>query len=151
MLEENNIHVVSIPPNCTNRLQPMDLSVNKSVKEFIQGKFRDWFSEQIQDQLSEGKREYTPVDLKMSTCIEATWSSLVCESLWLHNWKQVYCRKWCQSCWFVMLIFIGCSFMLQSILPSRLHQFLILYRFYNNNTERMLWNRMGEMLTCVKQ
>ena len=48
MLEENNILVVSVSANCTNRLQPMDL---KSVKEFMQGRFRDWYSEQVQDQL----------------------------------------------------------------------------------------------------
>jgi len=28
-LEENNIHSVLIPPNCTGYLQPMDISVNK--------------------------------------------------------------------------------------------------------------------------
>ena len=46
MLEENNVHVVSIPANCTDRLQPMDLSVNKSVKEFMRTKFREWMKEQ---------------------------------------------------------------------------------------------------------
>ena len=30
-LLEENIHAVSVPANCTDRLQPMDLSVNKSV------------------------------------------------------------------------------------------------------------------------
>ena len=44
----------------------MDLSVNKSVKEFMRSKFRDWYSEQVQDQLKE-ENEITPVDLKMST------------------------------------------------------------------------------------
>ena len=43
ILEENNILVVSVPANCTDRLQPMDLSVNKSVKEFMRSKFRDWY------------------------------------------------------------------------------------------------------------
>ena len=55
--------LVSVPVNCTNGLQPMDLSINKSVKEFMGGKFRGWYSELVQDQLSEGK-EITPVDLK---------------------------------------------------------------------------------------
>ena len=55
----NNIHVLSVLANCTDRLQPMDLSVNKSVKEFMRGRFRDWYSEQVQQQLSEGK-EITP-------------------------------------------------------------------------------------------
>lgn len=66
VLEENNILVVSVPANCTDRLQPMDLSVNKAVKEFMRGKFRDWYSEQVQEQLNE-ENEVTPVDLKMST------------------------------------------------------------------------------------
>ena len=66
ILEENDIHVVSVPANCTDRLQPMDLSVNKSVKEFMRSKFREWYSDRVQDQLNE-ESEITPVDLKMST------------------------------------------------------------------------------------
>ena len=34
LLEDNNIYIFNVPPNCTNRLQSMDLSVNKSVKDF---------------------------------------------------------------------------------------------------------------------
>jgi len=32
LLDANNISVVMIPPNCTDRLQPLDLSVNKTAK-----------------------------------------------------------------------------------------------------------------------
>ena len=80
LLEENNILVVSVPANCTDRLQPMDLSVNRLVKEFMRGKFRDWYSEQVQQQLSEGK-EVTPVDLKMSTMkpLGARWLVSLCD------------------------------------------------------------------------
>ena len=35
LLEANNVLFVKVPPNCTDRLQPMDLSVNKAVKEFL--------------------------------------------------------------------------------------------------------------------
>ena len=52
ILEENNILVVSVPANCTDRLQPMDLSVNKSMKEFMRSKFRDWYSDQVQDRFN---------------------------------------------------------------------------------------------------
>ena len=34
LLEANNIHVVLSPANMTNSLQPMDLSMNKPVKDF---------------------------------------------------------------------------------------------------------------------
>ena len=38
LLEKNHIFVVKVPPNCTDRLQPMDLSVNKAIKEFLRKK-----------------------------------------------------------------------------------------------------------------
>ena len=38
-LESNSIYAVSIPANCTDRLQPMDLSVSRSIKEFLKNKF----------------------------------------------------------------------------------------------------------------
>ena len=69
-------HVVSVPANCTDRLQPMDLSVNKPVKDFMRSKFRDRYSAQVQNQLDEGEK-ISPVDLKMS----GTWSSLACQPL----------------------------------------------------------------------
>ena len=35
LLEENNIHVCLLPPNTTDRLQPIDVSVNKPAKDFF--------------------------------------------------------------------------------------------------------------------
>jgi len=32
---DNNINIVLIPANCTSRLRPLDISVNKAVKEFL--------------------------------------------------------------------------------------------------------------------
>ena len=31
-LETNNVHIVIVPANCTGRLQPLDISVNKVAK-----------------------------------------------------------------------------------------------------------------------
>ena len=67
LLEENNIIVVPIPANCTDRLQPMDLSVNKAVKKFMRSRFREWYANEVQKQLDDGVQQITPVDLKMST------------------------------------------------------------------------------------
>ena len=41
LLEENDIHVCLLPANTTNRLQPMDISVNKPAKDFLRRKFDD--------------------------------------------------------------------------------------------------------------
>ena len=39
-LEDNHIERVLVPANCTDRLQPLDLSINKPVKEFLRRKFQ---------------------------------------------------------------------------------------------------------------
>ena len=41
LLEENNIHVCLLPPNTTDLLQLMDLSVNKSAKDFLKRCFEE--------------------------------------------------------------------------------------------------------------
>ena len=51
MLEANNIQVCLLPPNMTDLLQPMDLSVNKPAKDFLKRRFKDWYSEQLTKQL----------------------------------------------------------------------------------------------------
>lgn len=65
LLEDNNILSVVVPANCTDRLQPMDLSVNKCAKEFMRSQFRDWYATQVNQQLEEEK-DITPVSLAMS-------------------------------------------------------------------------------------
>uniref|UniRef100_K1RE79 DDE-1 domain-containing protein n=1 Tax=Magallana gigas TaxID=29159 RepID=K1RE79_MAGGI len=48
----NRLIYVNIPPNCTDLFQPMDLSVNKSVKSFLTNEFESWYAAQVCDQLS---------------------------------------------------------------------------------------------------
>ena len=73
LLEQNSISVVNIPANCTNKLQPMDLSVNKSLKEFLKKQFGDWYSQMVFKELEESRR--VPVDLRLSEMkpLNATW------------------------------------------------------------------------------
>lgn len=81
LLQDNDIHVCRLPPNTTDRLQPMDVSVNKPIKQFLRNKFEDWFTQKIVSQL-EGhdindidKLDIIPTDLSMRTLkhIGAEW------------------------------------------------------------------------------
>ena len=65
LLDENNVSVVLIPPNCMDRLQPLDVSVNKSAKEFLRRKFHTWYAENVCAQL-EGKLPKEQVDLRLN-------------------------------------------------------------------------------------
>ena len=64
LLENNNILYVTIPSNCTDRLQPLDVSVNKSAKDFMKSKFQKWYGNIIHAQLEENVTE--PVDMRLS-------------------------------------------------------------------------------------
>ena len=44
LLDQHNIHIPLLPPNTTDRLQTMDLSVNKPTKDFIRREFEDWYA-----------------------------------------------------------------------------------------------------------
>ncbi len=72
-LHKNNFRVL-VPANCTDRLQPLDVSVNKAAKKFMRGQFQDWYSQQICKKLTEDM-PMVPVDLKLSIIkpIGAKW------------------------------------------------------------------------------
>ena len=65
LLDDNHINVIIIPANCTDRLQPLDLAVNKSVKDFLRSEFRDWYAKQVCSQLDEDCVEL--IDLRLTT------------------------------------------------------------------------------------
>ena len=64
LLLENNVLSVIVPSNCTDLLQPLDLSVNKPLKDPLRRSFQSWYSEQVSKQLEEGKE---PEDVKVDT------------------------------------------------------------------------------------
>ena len=53
LMESHNIHSCLIPPNSTDRLQPMDVVVNKPAKAFLKQKLQMWYAEQISVQLED--------------------------------------------------------------------------------------------------
>ena len=56
---------VYVPPNCTAKLQPMDLSVQKCVKDRVRNAFEDYYADKVAKSL--GDNTEVAVDLSMST------------------------------------------------------------------------------------
>ena len=85
VLEENNILVSLVPANCTDRLQPLDVSVNKSVKEFLRGQFHEWYAGEVSEQLRSGK-EVKLVDFHLTRVkpLAATWLIRLMDYLKMH-------------------------------------------------------------------
>ena len=74
LLEENHVNLVIVPANCTDRLQPLDVSVNKPVKAFLRKQFQEWYAQKISEQL-DASTEVVPVDLRLSVVkpLGASW------------------------------------------------------------------------------
>lgn len=76
LYKDCNIEVVCVPPNMTHILQPLDLTVNGSVKKFTRGKFNAWYSSQIGNQLDAGKQLHdidVPLRLSLLKPLHAQW------------------------------------------------------------------------------
>jgi hypothetical protein len=65
LLDNNNVRVCMVPANCTDRLQPLDVSINKAAKEYLRNQFQQWYSEQVCKQLKE-ESQTSKVDLSLS-------------------------------------------------------------------------------------
>ena len=63
LLEANNIHVVLLPANTTDLLQPMDISVNKPAKDFLKRKFEQWYADEVTKQL-QGAEDIEAVEIQ---------------------------------------------------------------------------------------
>ena len=55
-LRDSNIHYVLVPNNMTQLFQPLDLTVNKHCKSYLKRLFSEWYAQQIENQLSLGKK-----------------------------------------------------------------------------------------------
>ena len=56
LLERNKILQVHVPNNCTDLLQPLDLSFNKPFKDKLRSKFSEWYTQEVSKQLEAGVR-----------------------------------------------------------------------------------------------
>ena len=83
LLDSHNIHTCVLPPNTTDRLQPLDIAVNKPAKDFLRRRFDEWYAQQVMLQL-EGKSDEEievfnlhPIDLSMARMKEVSADWLV--------------------------------------------------------------------------
>ena len=71
LLELPKIDTVFVPSNCTGELQPMDLNINKPVKDMLRKEFHQWYTSEVAAQGG----QYKPVRMPLSVMkpLGATW------------------------------------------------------------------------------
>ena len=81
----DNIFIALVPANCTDRPQPLDVSVNESVKEFLRGQFYKWYAGEVCSQLHQCDNVQA-VDLSLSVVkpLGAIWLIYLFDYLHTH-------------------------------------------------------------------
>jgi hypothetical protein len=83
LLDDHNVHVCTLPPNTTDLLQPMDISVNKPAKDYLRAHFDEWYSQEVMKQLDGRELEdledvdIQPINLSMPVMKEVSAGWLV--------------------------------------------------------------------------
>ena len=83
LLAANNIVTIQIPPNCTDKLQLLDLSINKPMKDPHKSKFQAWYANEVRNQLKTTSVESIKVEVNLvvvknpsANWIIAAWNEL---------------------------------------------------------------------------
>ncbi len=78
LLTDNFISIVLITPNCTDKLQPLDISVNKPYKDALKDQFQSWYAQEVQKQLQvNGNIEEISVDTTMTAIKETSFHWII--------------------------------------------------------------------------
>ena len=64
-LRKNNIIPIQLPANCTDRLQPLDVSINKPMKDHIKSQFQQWYAKEVTKQLQMTPLSQVKVDVSL--------------------------------------------------------------------------------------
>ena len=70
LLEKHNVHFVNVPTNTTAKLQPLDISVNKSAKDFLREQFDEWYASKI---MAAGDNAIVDLRLTILKPVSASW------------------------------------------------------------------------------
>ena len=83
-LDSNDIFAVDVPANCTDRLQPMDLSINKPFKYHMKASFQTWYTQEACLQLKQ-KQMHKAVDLRMSVVKPLSTNWIMAAFIYVQN------------------------------------------------------------------
>ena len=74
LLQRHHLFYVIVLANCTDRLQPLDVSLNRAAKQFLRKKFENWYADNIVAQKNT-RKELEPVDRRLAIVkpIAAKW------------------------------------------------------------------------------
>jgi len=75
-LKENDIVPLFVPAACTDKLQPLDLSLNREYKEELKSHFHDWYSAQVIRQIDEREDETGEVPISSDVVVDLKTSVL---------------------------------------------------------------------------
>ena len=99
-LSENNIKVVYVPARCTDRLQPLDVSVQKAIKNHLRQSFEDWYADEIIKQLNENKGSESEDEVIQPVDLSLTWLKPL-SAKWLvkmvQNNPEIVRRGFCET------------------------------------------------------
>ena len=66
LLRKIDLVITHVSNNYKNLFQPLDISVNKGVKCYLSGKYQDWYTEKVLEQLNRGVNTH---DVKVNICL----------------------------------------------------------------------------------
>ena len=87
--------MVSVPNNWTSYYQPLDLTVNKSCKDFIRQEAQKWYADEISKQMAQGKRSYeikVDVRLSVSKPLHVKWTVKFYD--YIKSKPEIACNGW---------------------------------------------------------
>ena len=65
LLSSHNIYTVQIPANCTDKLQPLDIVINKPMKDRLRVNFQTWYAKEVSKQLKITSVRNVKVDVNL--------------------------------------------------------------------------------------
>ena len=97
LLKKHNILFDFVSASITSIFQPLDLTVNGYTKKYCKKKFNEWYTDQIFQQLDEGKDlEEIDVKLQLTTLkpLHAKWMTELYNHMTSGEGKQVVLNGW---------------------------------------------------------